>query len=73
MNKQTNVIQPLRNDFMRDLIADIRFCNKCISKNVNTEENTTYKNKLLLDLKALLAKRHIFKLNCYGYPVDANN
>jgi len=57
-----------RNDFIRDLIADIRFCDRCIAKGVHVDDNTRYRARCVRDLQTLLPKRHTFSFNQYGYP-----
>jgi len=55
-------------DLAKDLIVDIRFSREKISKGMNAEEEQTYMEKCLAQLRILLSNRHNIKFDSYGWP-----
>ena len=59
----------LNNDYMRDLIADMRFCDKCIADNRNVSDNRKYRAVCESQFHKSWTMRSEPKINQFGMPI----
>ena len=56
------------NDFIRDCVADIRFCRRLIAAGQHVAENHSYMEARIADLENAWYMRHAPRFNRYGWP-----
>ena len=58
----------VNNDYMRDLIAEMRFCDKCIAEKRNVADNRKYRAICESQLRKSWAMRSAPRINQFGLP-----